>query len=416
MRYVLTIALNDLRISARERASFLIGLLMPVLMMLLLGVAMGGSAAESTIYIDVIDEDDSPLSERFVELLRQAMEDEDEAFVICPYTGGAPDGCNLPDDITDDTATDRLEKTDSYGLLTIPPGFGESLRAGDQVLVEYKNSNELSAPTLAEQKLEAVVSQMGGSVAIANLTVRVAGEELDAFEPGSEERKAAFDMALANAENAWSERPILVSDKGTKEKPPTFGFNQSGPGIATMFVFIFMLNASSVLVYEREQGTLQRLYTLPIGKWQIIGGKLLGRYIFGLLQFAILIGIGALMGVGWGDNLPGIALVVLVFTLTSTALGLALATVVRTSAQASSISMLMSLTLAPLGGAWWPLEIVPDFMKAVGHISPIAWAMDSFQEMMFHNGGLVDILPMLGVLLAMGAVFFGFGVWNFEYE
>jgi ABC-2 type transport system permease protein len=76
----------------------------------------------------------------------------------------------------------------------------------------------------------------------------------------------------------------------------------------------------------------------------------------------------------------------------------------------------MGMTLAPLGGAWWPLEIVPDFMKTIGHLSPIAWAMDAFQEMMFYNGGVLDILPMLGVLLIMAAAFFGFGVWRFRYE
>jgi ABC-2 type transport system permease protein len=106
----------------------------------------------------------------------------------------------------------------------------------------------------------------------------------------------------------------------------------------------------------------------------------------------------------------------LVFTLAATALGLALATLVRTSEQAGNIALLMAMILAPIGGAWWPMEIVPDVMKTVGHISPTAWAMDAFQEMMFYDGGVIDILPMVGVLLAMAVVFFAFGVWNFEYE
>jgi ABC-2 type transport system permease protein len=107
---------------------------------------------------------------------------------------------------------------------------------------------------------------------------------------------------------------------------------------------------------------------------------------------------------------------VLTFTLAATALGLALATVVRTSAQAQGISLLMGLTLAPLGGAWWPLEIVPDFMRIIGHISPIAWAMDAFHELMWYDGTLVDILPMLGVLLGMAVVFFAWGALMFKYE
>ncbi len=70
----------------------------------------------------------------------------------------------------------------------------------------------------------------------------------------------------------------------------------------------------------------------------------------------------------------GIVLIVLSFTLTATALGMALATPVRTSAQAENISLLLGLTLAPLSGAWWPIEIVPHFMQVIEHISPIAWS------------------------------------------
>ena len=42
--------------------------------------------------------------------------------------------------------------------------------------------------------------------------------------------------------------------------------------------------------------------------------------------------------------------------------------------------------------------------------------MLAFEELMFFDGTAITILPMLGALLAMAAVFFAFGVWNFKYE
>jgi len=120
--------------------------------------------------------------------------------------------------------------------------------------------------------------------------------------------------------------------------------------------------------------------------------------------------------VEWGDNVPGIALIVLAYTLTATALGVALATVARTSAQANNLTLLFGLTLSPLGGAWWPLEIVPDFMKLIGHLTPVAWGMDAFGKLMYYGGTVADIAPMLGVLLGLAALFFAFGVWRFRYE
>jgi hypothetical protein len=42
--------------------------------------------------------------------------------------------------------------------------------------------------------------------------------------------------------------------------------------------------------------------------------------------------------------------------------------------------------------------------------------MDAFHEIMWYNGGVIDILPMLGVLLLIAAGAFAFGVWRFKYE
>ena len=417
MRTILTIARYDLLRSFLQRETFFLGLLMPAVMMFLLGISISGSQA--TIYIDVINEDDSALSEQLVTLLAEEMAGDDSGFLLCAYADPNPDSdCGLDDNLANQpgewhsTADKRIEDTTTYGVVIVEAGFGAALRAGEDATVIFKNSTDLSAPTLAMQKIDAAVSRMSGSVAVTNL---VLGAAADNFEIA--DTAAAFDRVQAQIEAAWDTSPVVVNASGTHNSTLTgSGFQQSGPGTATMFVLIFMLNTSTMLVYERETGTLQRLYSLPARRASILAGKLLGQYAYGLLLFTALIIIGTIMGVEWGSDIPGIVLIALLFTLASTALGLALATVVRTSAQATNISLFMSLTLAPLGGGWWPLEIVPDFMRTIGHISPIAWAMDSFQELMWYDGTLVDILPNMGVLAAMTVLFFAFGVLNFKYE
>jgi ABC-2 type transport system permease protein len=97
-------------------------------------------------------------------------------------------------------------------------------------------------------------------------------------------------------------------------------------------------------------------------------------------------------------------------------MGLALSTVVKSEAQARGIGLLVTMTLAPLGGAWWPLSIVPPWMQTLGRISPIAWSQDAFNKMVFYGGHLADVLPSIGVLLLFAIVFFAFGVTRFRYE
>ena len=419
MRQLILLALNTMLVEFKDRSTFAVNLFMPAVMMLLLGLAMGGADSTPTITIDVIDGDDSALSAQFVSDLRAELDDGSGSFRLCPYAGSADKGCGLASDLAarpadwSSTADTRLKDTDSYGAILIPAGFGQALIGGNSTSVQFKNSEALSAPTLALQKIDAAISRMNGSVAIASLVTDTAST---AFDTAALDRATTFDTVRAQMDSAWNDRPIRVEVSATKASVSTAGFNQSGPGIAAMFVLLSGLGSATVLLYEREQGTLQRLYTLPVRRWQIVAGKLLGRYAATLIYFTVLVVVGAVMGVQWGDNIPGIILIMLIYALTVTALGLALATLVRTSAQGQSIGLLLGLTLSPLGGAWWPLEIVPPLMKTIGHFSPVAWCMDAFQELMFYNGGVVDILPMLGVLLGMTALFFAFGVFNFRYE
>ena len=51
-----------------------------------------------------------------------------------------------------------------------------------------------------------------------------------------------------------------------------------------------------------------------------------------------------------------------------------------------------------LGGCMWPLEIVGDTMRTVGHAVPHAWAVDAWVELLSRGGGLADIAGQLAVL------------------
>jgi ABC-2 type transport system permease protein len=66
--------------------------------------------------------------------------------------------------------------------------------------------------------------------------------------------------------------------------------------------------------------------------------------------------------------------------------------------------VLLANMFAGLGGCWWPNEIVPPAVRRVAMISPAHWAMDALHKLRFFQGGLLDILPNLGVLLGLSVV------------
>ena len=103
------------------------------------------------------------------------------------------------------------------------------------------------------------------------------------------------------------------------------------------------------------------------------------------------------------------------FVLCITALTLLMTTFLKTEQQAQGIALFLTLTLAPLGGAWWPLAIVPEWMRIIGHISPVAWVMDGFHALFYTGAGFEAVIFPVVVLLGMTALFFGFGVRRFKY-
>jgi ABC-2 type transport system permease protein len=406
MRTIWDIAFKDLTLSFQNVFLLAISLVLPAILIFIIGEAIPTDDENVVFNVDVIDEDNSALSEQFINII-----DTNDSLRVCVYGEDNPDDCDLDGD---DDVAQRLEETSTVAGITIPAGFQEQLRRGETPVIIYKSNETLNAPTVASQSVNTAITTLAGPVMVAQIGRDILVEDFDV-----DDSQSTFDRLLDDAQT--QDLPMTIHSQSTTgaedEEVFTSGFDQSVPGTATMFVMLTLFNTVSVLVVERQTGTLQRLFTLPVPKYQVVIGKMLGPIIFALIQFVILIVVGTMIGdVDWGDSPVAVALIVISFTLAAAAIGFTIATVVRTEDQASGMSTFLALTLAPLGGAWWPLEIVPDFMVTLGHISPIAWAMDGFQDLIWYDGDLTDVLPEVGVLLIFAVVFTAIGVWNFKYE
>ena len=139
--------------------------------------------------------------------------------------------------------------------------------------------------------------------------------------------------------------------------------------------------------------------------------------LVGILQITLLIAVGQFVfGVAWGRSPLALAIMVITFDLAAVSLGILPSTLVKTTEQAVGLMLGVSMTMAALGGAWWPLEIVPTTMQRIGYLFPVAWAMEGFQAVILRGAGTPEVaLPAL-VLLSFALLFFSLGIWRFRYE
>ena len=403
------IARLDLQIFLRSRGNLLQLMLIPVILTLVVGHALGGSGGEpQRIRLDLLDEDRSGRSAQ----LAAALLAQGPALRLCPVAG---EDCDGPVEASPSLATalERVRQGAADALLHIPPGFDAALAAQEPVMLPFYTTAAVPQTDPAWNAVQAALQRVNG-VTAAGIT----GAELHAALALAQEGRADYVLAVQEfAADAWAERDSLVRVTRTaataSESTIPGGFTQSVPGMATFYVlFSVMGGGISVLIRERREGTLARMATLPLRRSEVIGGKILARFITGILQFLIVFAVGAATGLDFGRSPLALVLLMASYTLAITALGLVLSSRLKNEEQTA----MLAIVLAALGGAWWPLSIAPQFMQTLGRLTPVAWAMDGFQQLIARGGGLEDVLLHLAVLSGFALIFFILGLRNFRFR
>ena len=419
MRTILTITLNDLRIFFSSRGNLIGLIVLPVALSFLLGFAFSSNGGPVQQRVDLIDLDNSTRSQALIEELHQA----NETLLLCPIDNTQDDACGLEGATLDKTqALERVQHGNSEALIVIPQGYAQSLTQMQPVQIDFYSTDDPSVPSPVQRTLNAVL-QRANSAALAS---GVAEAMLNAVAPpdqvhflSAQARQQFANAVFSDTTTTLAEQPPVIRYIPTKadaDQQQVNGFNQSVPGMGAMYTMFTVLGGMATLWRERRQWTLQRLVVLPISRAQLLGGKIATYFTLGLIQFLLVFGVGSFVGVDFGRSPLALLCVLAAFVLCITALAFALAPHVTSDGQANGITNLLGLTLAPLGGAWWPLEIVPPFMRTIGHISPVAWAMDGFHKLIFDNASFSAVLPEIGVLVGAALILFVVAVLTFKYE
>lgn len=421
MRQVLAIIRHDLRVFLSDRSNLPGLLLTPAVMTVIIALVTGGAFEGPVIRrLDVIDQDGTQASEQFLTSIRRA----NPGLTLCPMDNTNQDICDLgnTDLLTENQALDRVANSTSLALLEIPAGFETSLATQTPITLTFRSSSSFGTSQSAKEAIQAalsqvntaaVASQIGFSV-VGSLSVQpVTGDQVQQLKDSLYQRA----LEMGKGEVISVDFDLSGSSQGrTMGQSLQLGLGQSVPGMGTMFVLMTIFGGMAALIVERQQWTLPRLAVMPISRRTLLAGKILARFCLGLLQFMVVFAVGSLLGMDFGKDPLALLLLVVAYTLSVTALSFAVGSGLKNPAQASGLGLLLTLTLAPLGGAWWPMSISPRFLQIIGHISPIAWAMDGFTALTYEGAHLADIWVSLAVLLGMTVIAFLIAIPRFRYQ
>jgi ABC-2 type transport system permease protein len=182
--------------------------------------------------------------------------------------------------------------------------------------------------------------------------------------------------------------------------------------MAIMFLFFTAQFGILSLLSERRLGTLPRLVAAPIGPWTIVIGKALTGFVLGAVAMLVLILASTLLlGADWGNPI-GVGLLVLGGVVSATGVSAMAATMARTEEQASGWNAVLAMSLAILGGTFFSLDRAPEFVSRLSLVTPHAWFLRGLDELAAASGTVVDALPAVGVMVAIGAVTGAIGLFR----
>lgn len=176
-----------------------------------------------------------------------------------------------------------------------------------------------------------------------------------------------------------------------------------------------LMSFATSLATERSEGTWLRLRTAPVRAWHLLAGKGLACALAMLLALNLLALIGyAAFGVRPDWPLLELAFVAGVFCFT--AMMMVFAMLARSVRAASGIAWAALMPMAMLGGAMIPLFAMPSWLQAASSASPVKWLLLAIEGAVWRGFSLIEMLPALGILVAVGGVLLTWVVLRREHS
>jgi ABC-2 type transport system permease protein len=161
------------------------------------------------------------------------------------------------------------------------------------------------------------------------------------------------------------------------------------PGIVLFGFVMIMFSSAMILSRDRETSLLARLLTAPLRSRDFVAGYSLPYVVIALVQGAILLALGALLGLDIAGPFWPVILVFLLMAVFYVALGLIFGALLSVAQTSGAYAVVLILTI--FGGAWFDLNEIGGVFLTVGDVLPFKHALDATRAVMADGAGFGDI-------------------------
>ena len=414
--YTLSVTWKEIQLMLKERGSLAIFFLLPLLLGAMMGSIniMTNSSEETAILLHVclVNEDADGAFGTEVARVIQSIEE----LEVATYDTAAQ-------------AEEQVAKGKAAAAIIIPAGFSQDIYTHTPTAIDViVDPGEPESASIVTGIMNHVVAEVTvwGEVQYG---IRTILDESGALGGAGPEQSRAVEAqtlgAIMTTLDEMRTHPVIAVVSEDLVGAQVEGwieifFALMFPGLTVMFIFFSISWLAPSLLREGETGTLRRLLAAPIPRGAIIAGKMLAFMLLACMQVVVLFSVANIFfNMPLGKSPVALVVLTLLVAFVSTALGVMVAALAKSSSQADSVGMLLGFVLGGLSGcigAQTPATRLGGFIGVISNLTPHGHALDAYYRIMAENGTFMDVLPRMGILLAMGIVFFLIAVRRFRFE
>lgn len=179
------------------------------------------------------------------------------------------------------------------------------------------------------------------------------------------------------------------------------------PGVIALLLLVVTANLSSMaIVREREVGTLEQLNVTPLGRWELMLGKLLPYSLVGVLDVLLVVGVAVFwFGIPFLGSFPLLMAGAVAYLLSTLGLGLLSSTLSDTQQQAMmTTTFFFMLPMIYLSGFIFPIENMPAVIQYVTYLIPLRYFLVIVRGIFLKGVGWNVLWPQFAALTTWGLV------------
>jgi ABC-2 type transport system permease protein len=418
---------KDLRLFFNDRRAVLMSVLAPIAIASFFGFIFNDADRKDAARVPVlvVDDDRSAISREVVARLTS-----DPALAVT--------GATLAE------AQDAIRRAKVASAIHLPAGFGQAAAAaffsGAQkkaaigVLYDPSKATEASMVQgiLTGHAMQAVSKEMfSGETGRTSLETSLAEvERNDALPPAD---KGAL-VGMLRGVKGWNDR-VQTSAPGRADAGVTIpfdvkkqavtsatgtphnGYAHSFAGMGVQFILFLAIEMGVGLLLQRQHGMWKRLRAAPLSRTVLLGARAVSTALLSLfILFFLFFFAEVVFGVRIGGSVVGFVAVCVAFSLMTAAFGLLIASLGRTPESTRGLSIVATLLLVMLGGAWVPTFVFPAWLQSLTIVIPTRWAIDGLDATTWRGLGFAAVAWPITFLLATAVGCGALAIARFRWE